>query len=145
MLRATGAVVLGYIVMFVLVFCLLTGLWLVLGADGALRPGFYRISSAWLAAMVIVSIIAAVAGGWVCAATAARGSKAPRVLAGLVIVLGLLLAIPALTGERAEPRTRSGEVSMFEAMANVEEPAWISLANPFIGAIGTLIGARLKR
>ena len=76
----------------------------------------------------------------------ARGGKAPLVLAAVVLVLGLALAFasPALrTADTHEVRT--GNVSNTEAMSKARHPAWVIFLGPVIGAVGVMIGGKLKR
>src|SRR5512133_2349680 len=114
MLRATGAVLAGYAVMFLSVFLTFSGLYLTIGADGAFEPGTYDVSVLWLVCSTVLNIVAALAGGLVCALIA-RGGKAPVALAVLVLLLGLLMAILEMKASRPdEPRTAS--VPNMEAM-----------------------------
>jgi len=143
MLRAIGAVLAGYAVMFVLVFVTFSGLYLAFGADGAFEPGTYDVSTLWLASSTVLNIVAALAGGLTCALIA-RGGRAPVALALFVLVLGLLMAIPVLQAPVAsEPR--SAEVPNMEAMMNARTPVWVALLTPVIGAVGVLAGAALRR
>jgi hypothetical protein len=73
----------------------------------------------------------------------AKKQAGPRALAALVLLLGLLMAVPVLTGAPATA-TRGPEVGNTEAMMNARQPVWAAIANPFIGAFGVLLGARLK-
>ncbi len=93
MLRKIIGVVAGYVAMAVLIFILFTVLYLILGADGAFQPGNYQASGTWLVLSFILGLIAAVVGGFVCVLIA-KDKKAALWLAGLVLVLGLILAIP---------------------------------------------------
>ncbi len=138
-----GGVILGYVVMAALILATFTGAYLVMGADAAFRPMTYEPSSLWIVVSFILGLAAAVGGGWVCAAVA-RDGRAPWLLAFLVLVLGLLLALPGL---RRPPTTepRLGNVSNMEAMSKAYTPAWIALLNPVIGAAGALVGGRLTR
>jgi hypothetical protein len=140
--RAIGSLVLGYVVMAVVVMMSFTLAWMALGADGSFAPGTYEVSAAWIGMSIVVGLIAAILGGLVCAAVA-KNATPPKVLAAIVLVLGIGLAIPGLGGDRT-PAERPDEVSMREANTNAEQPAWILLLNPFIGAVGVLVGARLK-
>lgn len=143
MLRAIGAVVVGYVVMFVLVFLTFSGLYLTLGADGAFEPGTYDVSVLWLVVSTVLSIFAALAGGFVCAAIA-RGGNAPLALAALVLVLGILMAIPVVTAPPSS-EARAADVPNMEAMMKAKTPVWVALLNPLIGAVGTIAGAKLRR
>jgi hypothetical protein len=143
MLRAIGAVLAGYAVMFVLVFLTFSGLYLALGADGAFEPGTYDVSSLWLVSSTILDVVAALAGGLTCALIA-RGGRAPLALALLVLALGLVMAIPVLQASAAsEPRSAS--VPNLEAMMKARTPVWVAFLTPLIGAIGVLAGAALRR
>ncbi len=145
MIRAIVAVIVAYVVMFLLIFLTFTGIYLLLGADRAFRPGSYEASNLWLGIAFGVNLIVAIIGGLICAAIA-KGGKAPLALAIVVFVLGLLLAIPSLMAQKANPNmVRTGSVSNLEAMQRAREPTWVPFTFPFIGAIGVLIGGKLKR
>ena len=143
MARSILAVVVGYAALALLIFVTFTALYLVLGADRSFEPGSYDASTLWVATSFPLGVAASVAAGYVCAAIA-RGGRAPQVLAGVVLVLGLLFAIPVLRASDAAP-ARTGEVSNAEAMQRARQPKWVALVNPFIGAVGVLVGAGLRR
>ena len=82
--RAILGVIVGYIVMAGAVLGSVAAAWMVMGPDRAYKPGVWEVSTAWIIMMVVVGLIAAMIGGAVCAAIAAKGSKAAMVLAGLV-------------------------------------------------------------
>ncbi len=144
MWRNTGAVIVGYMVMFAVVFVTFSIAFLMMGTNGAFVEGSYDVTVLWLLVSFVLGLIAAVAGGSVCAAVA-KGSRTPLALAGLVLVLGLLMAVPVLTAsDDGQPKTREADVSTFDAMQQAKQPVWVALANPFVGFIGVVIGARLK-
>ena len=144
MWRNVGAVLLGYVVMFAVAFITFSAAFLIVGTNGAFEEGSYDVTILWLIISFLLGLIVAVAGGFTCA-TIARGSKAPLALAVLVLVVGVLMALPLLTtSEDVQSETRSADVSTFDAMQKGEQPAWVALANPFIGVVGILLGARLK-
>ncbi len=141
--RKILGVIVGYISMAAFVFISFTILYLILGTEGSFEPGSYRISATWLFASIILSIIAAVLGGYICTLIA-KNKKTAFVLAGIVLVLGLVLAIPSLGGySEVSELVRDGSLSNMEAMQNAKQPDAILLLNPVIGAIGILLGARL--
>ncbi len=92
---------------------------------------------------IILSIIAAVLGGYVCVIIA-KNHKAGMILGIVVLVLGLAMAIPVLMAPDGEME-RTAEVSSMEAMSLAKQPTWISLLNPLIGAIGVFYGSRLRK
>ena len=144
MARSILAVVVGYAALALLIFVTFTALYLVLGADRSFAPGSYDASTLWVAASFPLGVAASVVAGYVCGSIA-RGGRAPRVLAGVVLVLGLLFAVPVLRAANAPLPARTGDVSNTEAMQWARQPSWVALVNPFIGAVGVLAGAGLRR
>jgi magnesium-transporting ATPase (P-type) len=144
MLRAAGAVILGYVVMVVIVFATLTGSYLGMGSEKVFEPGTYEVTSTWLFVMIVFSLVAAIAGGWVCAAIA-KSKGAVWALMVLVLILGGLNTIPVVMASKAPPAVRTGDVPNLEAMMNGKEPVWFALLLPFIGVAGVMIGGRSKR
>jgi hypothetical protein len=144
MLRAVLGVILGYLTMAVLVFVLFTAAYFAMGADGAFQPGSYDVSTLWLGVSIVLGFVAAVVGGIVCAAIS-RLPKPPLVLAVVVLVLGILSAIPVLTTSPGDQEIRPGDVSNMDAMMKARQPVWTAFLNPVIGVVGVLTGARLRR
>jgi drug/metabolite transporter superfamily protein YnfA len=143
--RKIGSVVAGYVTMFAGVFLLMTLFWNLLGANGAFRPGSWDVTGTWIALLLGAGIVAAIAGGYVAAAVA-RDARAGVWLAGFVFVLGVAMAIPVLTaGAPADLGPRPDQLPMFDAMSKGQQPAWSALLNPVIGALGSIVGARLRR
>jgi uncharacterized membrane protein YedE/YeeE len=145
MLRTIVAVVVGYVVMFVLVFVTFTAAYLAMGADGAFRPGVYQVTGMWLVVSFVLGFVAALAGGYACAVVA-RSAKGPWVLAALVMVLGLAMAAMVVaTPLEPASQVRTADVGNMEAMQRAQQPPWVAFVNPFLGAAGVLLGARLRR
>lgn len=144
--KIVGGVLLGYVTMFVAVFLLFSAGYLVLGTDGSYQAGSWDVSFAWVILSIVVGLLAAVAGGYVCASIS-DSPKAPQALVGVVVVLGLLMALPAVMGGSAEAATmvRPDTVGLFDAMMNAKQPNWLTLLNPVLGAVGVVVGARMKR
>jgi hypothetical protein len=143
MLRAIAAVIVGYLTLFAIVFVGLTVAYLAMGSEKAFKPGSFDASTLWLITMLVVGLVAAVVGGLVCASI----SRAPGAVVGLamlVVVLGLAMAVPVLADD-SEAAPRTGEVAMFDAMSQAKQPGWVALINPFIGVVGVVLGARLRR
>jgi hypothetical protein len=142
MARSVLGVIAGYVVMALLVFASFSAAYLLMGADGAFRPNSYEVSGLWLATSFVLALLAAVAGGYVCAAISRR-TLAPLVLAVVVLVLGMMAAAPALTA-RGESPVRTGDVPNLAAASQARTPPWVALLNPLVGAAGVLAGARLR-
>ena len=128
--------------MFVVVLVSFTAIYLILGADGAFKPGSFEPSTTWIALSFVLGFAAAVAGGFVCALIA-KSKTGPMILIGLVIVLGLVMAIPAMMSDDSGPTVREGDLDNFEAMQSAKTPGWVALLNPFVAAAGIFLGARL--
>jgi len=143
MVRMVGAVIGSYVLMFVLVFCVLTGLYTALGPDGAFQAGTYHLSTTWLIAATVLGFLAALIAGFV-SSLIAPGTKAPVALAVVVVALGLLFAIPVLKDARLDPELRPANVAMMEAMAKAKQPTAAALGSPFLAAVAVLIGGRLR-
>jgi hypothetical protein len=145
MLRSVLGVILGYILMFILQVAAFTTIYTVMGADWSFKPSSYQASIPWTAMQFVVIIVTAIIAGLICAVIA-KGGRAPLVLAAVVLVLGLGLATlstalrPADTNE-----VRTGNVPNMEAMSKARHPAWVVFLGPFLGAVGVMIGGKLKR
>ena len=143
--RGAGAVVAGYVAMFITVFVTFSLAYVLMGPDRAFQPDVYDVSTTWIVVTFIVSWSAATLGGKVCHLIA-RSTTAPKYLIALVGVLGLAQLIGAIMVEPAAPGARvAGEPSMVEAMSTAIQPLWITVVNPIIGMLGTAYGSGLLR
>jgi len=67
-------------------------------------------------------------------------------LALLVLVLGLLFAIPAVMKAKANADlVRAGDVPAMEAAEKAYWPLWAPFAMPFASAVGVIVGGKLKK
>ena len=145
MVRNILGVVLGYITMFAFVFITFTILYFILGAEGSFESGTYEVSPIWIVISFMLSLAAAVLGGYICVLIA-KNQKAALVLAGLVLVLGIAMAIPALGDATNEVQEmRSADVPNMEAMQKAKQPPIVLLLNPIIGALGVFAGSKLRK
>jgi uncharacterized membrane protein YeaQ/YmgE (transglycosylase-associated protein family) len=138
--RLIGGVVLGYVVMVIFVVVTFALMYPILGANRVFEPGSWAPSTTWAIGSVLLGLIGAMLGGMVCARVS-RQAKGPKILAIVVLILGLAFAIPILTQSGATPaEPRPDALAMSEAMSNAQQPIWAALLNPLLGAIGVLIG-----
>ena len=142
--KVIGGAVAGYVVMFVTVFLLMTLGWTALGAGGSFQPGSWETSRVWVAVTLAVDILAALGGGYV-AMLIAKRPLGPQILAGLVVVLGLLMSIPMFTADPSALGPRPDVVSMMDAMNKAQQPLWLVIANPILGGVFALVGGRLRK
>ncbi len=144
MARKILGVIVGYVVMALLVFLTFSVAYLAMGANHAFKPGTYNVSLRWTALSFVLSLIAAIVGGYTCALIA-RSTRAAQVLAGIVLVLGIIIAIPALTGSDTRPNTRPADVPNMQAMQSARTPGWVAILNPIVGVVGVLVGASIRQ
>ncbi len=144
MLKKILGVVAGYLVMAVFVFVTFGITFMILGTEGSFQSGSYEVSGAWIVASIVLSFIAAILGGLTCYAIG-KSFAASIVLAGIVLIFGILMAIPTLADVDEEALVRGGDVAMMDAMQAAHQPAWLAFLNPLIGAAGVVIGARLRK
>ena len=141
MIRFIVAIVIGYVVMLLVVIGVFAAASPLVGVDRLFEPGSYQAGRGWIVLSLGIALVAAMTAGSLCARIA-PATAAPLWLAAVVLVLGGLMAIPALTSEgasRGGPRPPG--ITMSDAMAHAEQPLWVALLNPLVGAAGVLIGA----
>ena len=63
MLRAILAVIVSYVLMFILIFLAFTCVYFILGAAGSFKPGSFAASNTWIAIAFVVNFVVAVIGG----------------------------------------------------------------------------------
>ena len=84
-------------------------------------------------------------GGLICALIA-KGGRAPLALAIIVIVLGFVVAVLDMNkGKLNAGMVRTAGTPQMEAIQKAFWPVWVPFTFPITGAIGVLIGGRLKR
>lgn len=143
MLRAASGIALGYLVMAFFVFATFSLTFVTLGADRSFQPGTYEVSEVWAFLSILLTLGAAIVGGFLCASVS-RSRTAPIVLAALVLGMGIAGALLLPPSGDLAPQPRPGDVGNFEAMQNASTPPWIAWLNPFLGAAGVLAGAHLR-
>jgi len=145
MLRAVLAVVISYVAMFVLAFIAFACAFLIVGPEVAFKPGIYEAATTWIVIAFLINIIDALIGGFLCALIA-KGGRAPFALAVVVIVLGLAVAFADMNKRKMNAGlARNADTPKMEAIQKAYWPVWVPFAFPFTGAIGVLIGGKLKR
>ncbi len=141
MVRFVVAVMLGYVVMLAAVIGIFTVAYPIFGVDALFEPGTYDAARGWIAMSFGIGLVAAMAGGTVCARVAPE-TAAPLWLAAIVLVLGALMAIPAVaSNDTSRGGARPAGITMTEAMTHARQPVWVALLNPLVGAVGVLAGA----
>ncbi|CAG0977964.1 hypothetical protein PHYC_01607 [Phycisphaerales bacterium] len=150
MKRAIAAVVLSIISMWAILFFGGMVVMLVIGPESAFKPGLWEWSTTWVVVNLVLDVSAAVVGGFLCSLIARR-QRPVFVLAGIVLVSGLVVAIIQMTNPHPDPgpRTISLVLRNWESMKAMSEnsltPLWVQYANTVIGIAGVLAGGRLKK
>ncbi|RLS56922.1 MAG: hypothetical protein DWH91_05510 [Planctomycetota bacterium] len=139
--RSIAAVLGAYFVMMLTNITVLTSVYVGMGADRAFQAGTFEVTPLWLAVMFLTDIVAGILGGLVCLRIAPN-SRAFGFLIGIVIVLGMLVAIPHFLPPRAgNPTQRDAPVGAMQASEYARQPGWLALLHPILGVAG-LIGIR---
>jgi ABC-type transport system involved in multi-copper enzyme maturation permease subunit len=143
--RAIASVIVGYVVMALVVFVSFTLAYILMGADRTYQPGSYEVSTLWIVVAIVLTLVAAIGGGYV-AASIAKTSTPIKVLIGLVLVLGFASVFMAQRGSDDDrPVVREANPTVWEAMSASRQPLWIALLNPLLAVGGILYGASLKK
>src|SRR5262245_56274280 len=142
MFRSIAAVVVGYLVMVVLVILAFSIAFV--APNFAFRTDSFDVTLGWLAFALASGLAAAIVGGFACALIARRRS-ATHALAALAIVLGLGGAVSNLSKERPAATESAAGLTAMERSKRAVQPHWYAFALPFVGAIGIVIGGRLRK
>ena len=145
MARSIIAVIVGYIVMFILQVAVFMTIYTMMGPNWAFKPALYEASTRWTVTQFAVVLVTAAVAGLICAVIA-RGGKAPLALAAVVLVLGLALAAAHTAMQPADTHeVRTGDVPNMVAMTKARNATWVMFLAPLTGAVGVWIGGKLKR
>ena len=145
MLRSVLGVIVAYILMFILQVAVFMTIYTLMGPDWSFKPASYQASTRWTAMQFAVVLITCIIAGLICAAIA-KGGKASLVLAAVVLVLGLGLGLLSTAMRPVDTHeVRTGNVPNMEAMSKARHPAWVMFLGPIIGAVGVVIGGKLRR
>jgi hypothetical protein len=146
MLRVIAGVIVGYAVSVVLALVGIIVAWAIFGFEGAFAENSTVASTPWSITVCAFGFVAGVAAG----ATAATIGRHPeqlavKVLAGLILLLGLGIAVMSM-GNEPQPvpaEWADGGVGFLEAGAAASNPPWYDFVIPIVGAVGVLVGGNL--
>jgi predicted MFS family arabinose efflux permease len=142
MLRSILGVIVGYAVISLFFFATFTGLYFALGVERIFQSDSYEVSTLWLVLSGAISLCGSILGGYVCA-TISRNKRTCEWFAGIVLIVLVIFCIPKLRDPN--PHVRAGDVSYMDSMRLTQMPIWMHVLNPVLGAVGVLLGARLKK
>jgi len=145
MLKSILGIIASYIAMFVVFMAIFTGLYFALGVERVFQADSYEVSNTWLALTLVVSLLGAAFGGYVCLSIS-RSWRTCQVLALIVLMLTSISCIMELRRINPDaPNIRAGDVEYLDAMKLGVPPRWFPFVNPIVTCMGVLVGARMKR
>jgi uncharacterized membrane protein YoaK (UPF0700 family) len=142
MLRSILGVIVGYVVLSLFFFAIFTGAYFALGVERIFQPDSYEVSTLWLVLSALVSLCGAILAGFVCAAIS-RNRRTCELFAAIILIVLVVFCIPKIRDPN--PHVRAGDVSYLDAMQLTQMPVWMHVLNPVLGAVGVLLGARMKK
>ncbi len=137
-----GAVA-GYLAMAIFIMVTFYVAFPLLGMDRLFAPGTYDASAVWIALSFVLGLAGALLGGWVASSVGGK-SYAVHVMAGMVLLFGILSAIAAQSQDEPRGGARGPDATMTDAMNHARQPTWITLVNPLLGVAGVLLGGRRR-
>jgi hypothetical protein len=144
MLKSIVAIIVSYLVVFVLFSAVFVGLYFVLGVERVFQPDSYEVSTLWLGLTLVGSLLGWMFGGWLCVKIS-KSLRTGQVFALLVFVATAITCLSQLSRESEGPNVRAGEVSFVETLGREVTPRWFHFVNPVVSLVGVLAGVRMKR
>jgi len=108
------------------------------GSERTFLPGSYAVSPLWIAVFCFFQFDSGMVAG-VVVSKLSCDRKVPRLLAGMALLFGMLMALPAV--QSTVPR--AGSLTNMQAMMQAQTPVWIRLIAPALAALGVMAGATL--
>jgi hypothetical protein len=143
MLRSVLSVIAGYAVMAIIVVAGFSVAFI--APDFAYQAGTLDVSTGWLVYTIVLSFLAAVAGGLVCVSIA-RSYQPVVVFAVLVLAYGMYEGFR--NSQRERPNKTAAEIAAMSMMDKGQisvQPTAYAWSLPFIATAGVLIGGRIRK
>ena len=144
MLKSIIAIIVSYLIVFLLFSAVFIGLYFVLGAERVFQTDSYEISTLWMVLTLVGSLFGWMLGGWLCVGIS-KSLRTGQVFALIVFVATAIMCLSQLKRESEGPHVRASEVSFDEAFGREVSPRWFHFVNPVVSLLGVVVGARLKR
>ena len=142
MIRSTLGVIVGYAALSLFFFAVFSCAYFTLGVERIFQSDSYEVSTLWLVLSAAISLCGSILGGYFCAAIS-RNKRTCELFAALVLIILVLFCLPKMRDPN--PHVRAGDVSFVDAMRLTQMPFWMHVLNPVLGAVGVLLGARMKK
>ncbi len=141
-MKSFGIALVGYILLFVVLFAMLTAMYFALGTDRTFLPGSYAVTPLWIAVFCFFQFDSGLVAGLV-VSKLSSDRKVPLILAAMTSVFGVIMALSALQGPALAAVPRDGSLTNMQAMMQAQTPVWIQLIAPALAALGVIVGATL--
>ncbi|MEM7049686.1 MAG: hypothetical protein AAF604_08505 [Acidobacteriota bacterium] len=140
MLRATAAVVAGYITMVVWVMVTLTIAWVAVGPSFAFQDGTVNVTAGWLAINLPLGLVGAIFGGFI---TAWVGRSWGPVKALMVVIV--VVSVLSMLVQGSKPEVPADlDLSSLEAASYAQQPGWYAVVVALVGVVGVYLGGGLR-
>jgi hypothetical protein len=144
MARSIIAVIVAFILLGILQVASFMTMYGLMGTDWSFKPASYQPSTRWTAMQLVIIMATSIIAGLICVAIA-KGGRAPLALAAVVLVVSLGAALLRTSLRPNTHEVRIGSVSQKDARDKASHPMWVMFLGPFIGAVGVVIGGKLRR
>lgn len=144
MLKSILAIIVSYVVMFVLFMAIFVGCYFALGIERVFQPDSYEVSTLWVVLTLVIAFLVTMFAGYLCAAISTNW-RACQVFALIVFLLALWQCFSGMKRDSEGPNVRAGDVTYLEAISHAVTPMWLHFVNPIVNGAGILLGARMKR
>jgi len=144
MIRSILAIIVSYVVLFVLFMAIFTGCYFILGIERVFQPDSYEVSTLWIILTLVIALLVTMFAGYLCAAIS-KNWRACQVFALIVFLLALWRCFSGMKRDSEGPNVRAGDVTYLEAISHAVTPMWLHFVNPIVNGAGILLGARMKR
>lgn len=142
MIKSILGVIVGYAALSLFFLAVFACVYFALGVERIFQTDSYEVSVLWLALSAGIGLGGGILGGYVCAAIS-RSKRTCELFAAIVLIILVAFCIPKMRDPN--PHWRAGDVEFGDAMRLTQMPLWMHVLNPVLGAIGVLLGARMKK
>jgi hypothetical protein len=142
MLKSILGMIAGYVAISLFFFAAFAGVYFTLGVERIFQSDSYEVSTLWLILSAATGLGGGILGGYLCAAISGS-QRACELFATILLIVLIAFCLPKMRDR--SPVWRAGDVPFMDAMRLTQMPLWMHVLNPVLGAVGVLLGARMKK